>query len=554
MITRLITFLFFLVATTSNAQELARGADIGWLSEMEQSGRTWRDSNGVQKDLLDILPDYCINAIRLRVWVNPTDGWSGKQDVINLAKRAVDKGYRLMIDFHYSDSWADPGKQTKPAAWANYSVNQLAQAVADHTTDVLNGLKTQGITPAWVQVGNETNNGMLWPEGQASTNMANYALFVERGYQAVKNVFPSAKVIVHVSNGYDNGLFRWNIGGLINNGAHFDIIAMSMYPDTPADWSTYAQQTLTNMQDMVATYQKDIMISEIGLASNAPNEARQFVEKVIHNVQALPNNRGLGVFWWEPQAYNWRGYGKVAWNGNTTQNAYQATNAMNGFKYHCDAVTKDCNNEDNGTAYFDHCDQCVGGNTGKLPCEKVQVTFKLHLTDNDISQMAYITGTMTATNGNWQILPMQYEGSNNFSYVHEFYPGDTLAYYFLHANDWNARETVPLPCVVYWQDRGYTVPSEDVVLHHVWSSCSEVVTGIRVHENSEEVYPNPFSNKLQLGVSIATAFELMDSQGHVVEQGTCESSCQLGEEISPGIYVLKLTNAALTRVITVVKE
>ena len=114
------------------------------------------------------------------------ESWSGKQDVINLAKRAANKGYRLMIDFHYSDSWADPGQQTKPAAWANHSVNQLGQAVADHTTDVLNGLKAEGITPEWVQVGNETNNGMLWPEGQASTNMANYALFVERGYQAVK--------------------------------------------------------------------------------------------------------------------------------------------------------------------------------------------------------------------------------------------------------------------------------------------------------------------------------------------------------------------------------
>ena len=148
-------------------------------------------------------------------------------------------------------------------------------------------------------------------------------------------MFPNAKVIVHVSNGYDNSLFRWNIGGLVSNGAHFDIIAMSMYPDTPAEWSTYAQQALTNMQDLVARYNKDIMVSEIGLATNSATEGREFVEKVIQNLQSMPNNRGLGVFWWEPQAYNWRGYGKVAWNGNTGQTPYEATEAMNGFKYNC---------------------------------------------------------------------------------------------------------------------------------------------------------------------------------------------------------------------------
>ncbi|MBK8806949.1 MAG: glycosyl hydrolase 53 family protein [Bacteroidales bacterium] len=319
----------------TSAQNIARGADIGWLSEMEQSGKVWRDSMGVQRDLLQILDDYCINSIRLRVWVNPSGGWSGKQDVIKLAKRASAAGYRLMIDFHYSDSWADPAQQNKPAAWANYNLQQLKDAISNHTKDVLNALKTENIIPEWVQVGNETNNGMLWPDGQASTNMANYAAFVTQGYNAVKEVFPNAKVIVHVSNAFDNALFRWNIGGLINNGAKFDIIAMSMYPDTPADWKTYASQAKTNMIDMINSYGKDILVSEIGLASNAPADAKQFVETVLENLLTLPNNRGLGIFWWEPQAYDWKGYGKVAWNGATASKTYQATDAMKGFMYKC---------------------------------------------------------------------------------------------------------------------------------------------------------------------------------------------------------------------------
>jgi arabinogalactan endo-1,4-beta-galactosidase len=377
----LITILFLLLFNNKALPQIARGADVGWLSQMENAGRIWRDSNGVQKDLFDILDDYCINSIRLRVWVTPANGWNGKQDVVNVAKRAAAKGYRLMIDFHYSDSWADPGKQTKPAAWTNYNVSQLGQAVYDHTTDVLNALKAQNITPEWVQVGNETNNGMLWPEGQASTNMANYASFVNKGYDAVKAVFPNTKVIVHVSNGYDNALFRWNIGGLISNGAKFDIIAMSMYPNTPQEWQTYAQQTLTNMNDMISRYNKEIMVSEIGVSVTATQEARQFVEQVIKNLQSLPNKKGLGIFWWEPQAYNWEGYDKVAWTGNWGSTPYQATEAMTGFKYNCEnkhpvvSFTSPANNTN--------------------LCQGTQVELKVNATDSDgsISSVNFYDGS-----------------------------------------------------------------------------------------------------------------------------------------------------------------
>ena len=552
---KLLLFIFLSVSICIQGQELARGADVGWLSEMEQSGRIWRDSNGVQKDLFDILPDYCINSIRLRVWVNPSGGWSGKQDVINLAKRAIAKGYRLMIDFHYSDSWADPGQQTKPAAWANYSVNQIAQAVYNHTNDVLSGLKEAGVTPEWVQVGNETNNGMIWPEGQASTNMANYALFVESGYQSVKNVFPNAKVIVHVSNGYDNSLFRWNIGGLVSNGAHFDIIAMSMYPDTPAEWSTYAQQALTNMQDLVARYNKDIMVSEIGLATNSATEGREFVEKVIQNLQSMPNNRGLGVFWWEPQAYNWRGYEKVAWNGNTGQTPYEATEAMNGFKYNCSPQNpKDCHGIENGEAYFDACGKCVGGTTGLIGCEKVNVTFKVDMTGIDVSQGVFITGTMTETNGDWQIIPMNNEGNNIYSYSLEMFPEDTGAYYFLNANDWGARESVPTECVVYWQDRGFTVPYQTVVFNHVWASCEELVISINSKQKLYSAFPNPFTEDMKLTVLSETNYELVDMQGGISERGICKRTCQIGTNLSKGVYVMKLVNSDKVQIVTIVKE
>src|SRR5262245_49241016 len=162
---------------------------------------------------------------------------------------------KIMIDFHYSDTWADPGHQTKPAAWASQDFNTLKQSLANHTTSVLNTLKSNGITPTWVQVGNETNDGMLWPDGKASANMNNFAQLVAAGCNAVKSVDASIKVIVHVSNGYDNSLFRWLFDGLKNNSAQWDIIGMSLYPAS-SNWSTLNSQCLTNMNDMVSRYNK----------------------------------------------------------------------------------------------------------------------------------------------------------------------------------------------------------------------------------------------------------------------------------------------------------
>jgi arabinogalactan endo-1,4-beta-galactosidase len=191
----------------------AKGADISWVTEMEASGKKFYNSAGAQQDIFEILKNLGMNTIRLRVWVNPIDGWNNKADVIAKAARAKDAGMRIMIDFHYSDTWADPGHQSKPLAWVSMDMNGLKTSITNHTVDVLNGLRNAGITPEWVQVGNETNDGMLWPDGKASINMANFAQLINAGYDAVKSVFPSAKVVVHVSNGWDNSLFKWLFDG-----------------------------------------------------------------------------------------------------------------------------------------------------------------------------------------------------------------------------------------------------------------------------------------------------------------------------------------------------
>ena len=305
----------------------AKGADVSWVTQMEQSGYRFHNEAGTQQDLFQVLKGYDMNTIRLRVWVNPTGGWNGPADVLAKALRAQAQGHRLLIDFHYSDDFADPGKQTKPAAWAAYTFPQLLTAVYDHTTSVLQLLKNNGITPEWVQVGNETNDGMLWPEGKASTNMAQFAQLFDRGYAAVKAVSPTTKVIAHVSNGFNVNTSRYIFGGLTSNGARFDVMGLSLYPST-TDWPTLTAQCQANMNDLVVRYPgKEVMVVETGMSADAPIPTQQMLLDLQAKTQAVPGGKGLGVLYWEPQAYNWMNYGLGAWN-----NAGRPTAALRAFR------------------------------------------------------------------------------------------------------------------------------------------------------------------------------------------------------------------------------
>lgn len=318
-----------LATSAASAGGFAKGADVGWLTEMEASGKKFYNKAGVQKDLLDILKEQGMDSIRLRVWVNPADGtYHNMTDVLAKAKRAKTAGMRLMIDFHYSDTWADPGKQGKPAQWSAYNITQLVTAVADHTRNSLIMLRDAGITPEWVQVGNETNNGMLWEEGRASVNMGNFARLVTGGYDAVKEIFPQTKVIVHISNCHDNSLFRWIFDGLKNNGGKFDVIGASSYPttNTGSTWQATNTACATNLNDMVARYKVPVIIAEVGVPWDHAS-AKTIVADLIAKARAVNGGQGLGIFYWEPEAYGgWKGYTLGAFD-----NAGKPAAAMDAF-------------------------------------------------------------------------------------------------------------------------------------------------------------------------------------------------------------------------------
>lgn len=311
---------------TPTTPVFAKGADISWVTEMENAGRKFYNSSGTEQECMSLLKSLGMNTIRLRVWVNPAGGWNNTADVVTKAIRAKNLGLRIMIDFHYSDSWADPGQQTKPAAWAGMDFASLKTALYNHTFDVLTALKNSGVTPEWVQVGNETNDGMLWPDGRASSNMSNFAQLVNAGYDAVKAVNTAIKVIVHVSNGWDNSLFRWLFDGLKNNGGKWDVIGMSLYP-TAANWSTLNSQCLSTMNDMVLRHGKEVMVVEVGMPWDQATACNSFLADLITKTKSVTNNKGLGVLYWEPEAYNnWKGYTLGAFD-----NSGKPTVALNAF-------------------------------------------------------------------------------------------------------------------------------------------------------------------------------------------------------------------------------
>jgi arabinogalactan endo-1,4-beta-galactosidase len=302
-------------STVTTDTAFAKGADVSWVTQMETSGYKFYDKNGNQQDLFALLKSLGFNSIRLRAWVNPADGWCNTADLVKKAIRAKNAGMKIMIDFHYSDSWADPGKQTKPAAWTNLSTAKLITTLGSYTVGVMDTLRMNGITPTWVQIGNETNDGMLWEDGRASTNMANFAALINSGYNAVKSVSPTTKVIIHISNGFDNSLFRWMFDGLKANGAKWDIIGMSLYPLT-SNYTTLDAQCLTNMNDMTTRYGTPVMIVEIGMEADQPAITQTFITDILSKVKSVNNKQGLGVFYWEPEAYNWQGYGLGAFDNN----------------------------------------------------------------------------------------------------------------------------------------------------------------------------------------------------------------------------------------------
>nr|BFE72977.1 hypothetical protein GCM10020092_062780 [Actinoplanes digitatis] len=236
-----------------------RGADVSTLQRAVDLGAKYYTAAGAVADPLDILKSAGVNYIRLRVWNNPASGYNNAAKVLAYAKTVKAKGFKLLIDFHYSDTWADPGKQYKPAAWSSHGISALTTDVYNYTYGVCNSLKAQGTTPDSVQIGNEINVGMLWNDGKVVNNdFTNLSLLLKVGYNATKACNSGTQVIIHTANSDSDAHARWFYDGIRAKGVVWDVTALSYY----CNWHGTMANMTSVVADMISRYGKPTILAE----------------------------------------------------------------------------------------------------------------------------------------------------------------------------------------------------------------------------------------------------------------------------------------------------
>lgn len=305
--------------------QFIKGMDVSMLKELEGHGAAYY-LHGEKKDLFELLKECGANLVRLRLWCDPYSeegeayggGTNDLETTIELAKRVVNSGLQFMLDFHYSDFWADPSKQLKPKAWSELCGEELQEAVYQYTVETLQRLKAEGLTPDIVQVGNEITNGLLWPDGKAE-NAEEMSKLLKAGIRGVKEVDAQIKILLHLDFGTDNEMYRKWFTNIAPYNLEYDMIGMSYYPY----WNGSLDELLYNMNDISRTYQKDVLVAETAMgyttdwlgcsglvfseeqekASGYPATMEgqdSFLRDLAATVRKVENNRGIGVVYWEP--------------------------------------------------------------------------------------------------------------------------------------------------------------------------------------------------------------------------------------------------------------
>jgi arabinogalactan endo-1,4-beta-galactosidase len=308
---------------TGAVKVAVRGADVSSLKKSEDLGGVYYPASQNKPkpaSALKILEDAGATHVRLRVWVDPADSYHDLRELAVMAKRAKKENLKVLVDLHYSDIWADPGAQTVPARWSNFTVEQLESAVFMHTLAACAAVRASGAYPDMVQIGNELNSGMLWPYGHTwnPPSWENLGRFLKAGYNAVKICSPKTKVVLHLAEGGNNGTFRWWFDNIIAQGVKFDVIAASYY----GYWHGSMGDLQANLNDLAIRYGKEVLVAEtaypftldyndfhansIGLPEQlvagypaTPEGQAANLRDVLSIVRAVPNGLGLGVFYWD---------------------------------------------------------------------------------------------------------------------------------------------------------------------------------------------------------------------------------------------------------------
>ena len=324
-------FLLFFIpvsVTLSQPQNFIRGVDVSFLDQIENHGGVFKE-NGIPRDALSILHNHGINYVRLRLWHMPSGGYNNLQRTLLMAARVKQLGMKFLLDVHYSDSWADPGQQSKPAAWTGLSFPSLKDSIYRYTRAVMTAMKANNTLPDMVQIGNEIICGMLWSDGRVCdpyntpaqwTQLAGLLNEASRGVRESLTAGDTVKIMMHIDRGGDSAGTRWFFDNLQTYNVPYDVIGLSYY----AWWHGGLNQLAANLQMVSLRYNKDIVLVEtaypwtLGWNDTVHNIVgvpaqllpgypatvegqRTFLTDLMTLVRATPNNKGAGIFYWSPE-------------------------------------------------------------------------------------------------------------------------------------------------------------------------------------------------------------------------------------------------------------
>ena len=299
------------LTTHSVAAEYAIGADLSFLKQAEDQGTVFKEGNQ-PKPGLRIFKDHGYNWIRLRLFHTPSRLPNNLEYTIASAKAARALGLKFLLDYHYSDTWADPGQQIIPEAWKGKTHPELVEAVNAYTRQTITAFNEAGVLPDMVQIGNEITPGMLWPDGRLPGNWQNFAELLKAGIHGVEtgsgtNARP--RIMIHIDKGGDKRATKYFFDHIKEYGVPFDVIGQSYYPW----WHGSLLDLRENLRFMASEYHKDIILVEVaycwrpteyrqrkGPFPETPEGQRAFLDEVNRLVLNTPDGRGLGIFWWEP--------------------------------------------------------------------------------------------------------------------------------------------------------------------------------------------------------------------------------------------------------------
>lgn len=448
-----------------------KGVDLSYANELEDLGiKFYEDS--IPKDIYQLMNNHGANLARIRLWHNPTwTNYSNLKDAKKSISRAKALNMYVLLDFHYSDTWTDPQQNYIPAAWLPVidDLDVLSDSVYQYTYNTLDHLYKSKLLPDWVQIGNEINKNIMVRDTTEllPVNLVRNVKLLSAGIKAVHHFNAdydlNIQTVLHVAMAPEESM-EW-VGNLTRLGIeNFDIFGLSYYPQ----WQGYTPKDLgvltKNMRD---TYHKKLLVAETGhiwtrqwndtlinLMSKmgpgypecpCPQLQKDFLIEVRNEVRY---NGGAGVIAWEPEWVS-------------TPNQVTLWGAGSNWE---------------NVAFFDFNNNLIQpGGIDFLSEENAEVTFRVDMTNIDTSNGVYITGEFTKGDWDqWQFFPMKQEGNSSIYYFKtNLSLGQTGAYYYLNAADWNAKESIPESCQLKWEDRLYEIPNnaKSMIISNVWSSC-----------------------------------------------------------------------------------